>query len=730
MAQFNGKVTSLVENVAHMMGRAGAAFTDGWFGPSAPLEATAPKEVAGRQFDYTTGYNINSKPRQGEVITFDLLRSFADSYDLLRLVIETRKDQMAKLPWVIRVKDNPNTDVDEATLHDARCKELEQFFAFPDKEHGWDTWLRMLLEDLLVIDAPTAYIRKTKGGQVYAVEPIDGATIKRVLDVRGRTPTEPDPAYQQVLKGLPAVDYTRQELLYLPRNPRTHKVYGYSPVEQIITTVNIALRRQAHQLGFYTDGSTPDLVFQVPAEWSPTQIKQFEDYWNNLLSGNVHERRRTRFVPAGVAPFDTKDKAMKDEYDEWLARVVCFAFSISPQAFVKEMNRATAQTAQEAALSEGLAPLMQWVKGLMDRIIQQVFGFTDIEFKWDTQESIKPKEQAEIDQIYINSKVVHPDEIRADRFNLKPMDAELRESMSPAPIMQNDDDADQASEDKSKAKDTEKFAKAKKSIAPINRDRESVAQARQTLQQQLETFLQDQAQDIALQVIAQRDTLGKVINIQDLVSDMLDKVSFGAWVSITNWFNKSTESVALDGVQTALDQLNVQLSDDALKLANAQAVDFAKDRAAELVGMRYQDGELVQNPNPKFTITESTREMLRSKVTNALEDGWSNDRLADEFKKDYAFSAARAEMIARTETAIADIQGNMYVYDQTGLVEGKEWLTAPDCCPKCNELNGKIVALHATFVEGGYFKDPPLHPHCRCDVLPVLIERIHKDLVA
>ncbi len=35
-----------------------------------------------------------------------------------------------------------------------------------------------------------------------------------------------------VSKGLPAVNYTRDELLYLPRNVRSHSLYGFSPVEQ------------------------------------------------------------------------------------------------------------------------------------------------------------------------------------------------------------------------------------------------------------------------------------------------------------------------------------------------------------------------------------------------------------------------------------------------------------------------------------------------------------------
>ena len=102
----------------------------------------------------------------------------------------------------------------------------------------------MLLEDMFVIDAATLYCQRTRAGGPAALHPIDGATIKCVIDDWGRTPAVPPPAYQQVLKGLPAVDYTARDIIYRPRNGRVHKVYGYSPVEQVLMTVNIALRRQ------------------------------------------------------------------------------------------------------------------------------------------------------------------------------------------------------------------------------------------------------------------------------------------------------------------------------------------------------------------------------------------------------------------------------------------------------------------------------------------------------
>jgi len=40
----------------------------------------------------------------------------------------------------------------------------------------------MLLEDLFVIDAPTLWRQRARGGELVALHPLDGATIKRVID--------------------------------------------------------------------------------------------------------------------------------------------------------------------------------------------------------------------------------------------------------------------------------------------------------------------------------------------------------------------------------------------------------------------------------------------------------------------------------------------------------------------------------------------------------------------
>lgn len=368
-----------------------------WMTPGQPLQPLVQDQAAGRTWDYPVGYNLRIIPRGEEPVTFEMLRGLADSYDLLRLIIETRKDQLCCLDWTVRIRDTCEQD--------ARCKKIMEMLQYPDRINAWDAWLRILLEDMFVIYAATVYLTRSRDGDLYALDIIDGATIRPLIDSYGRQPAPPSPAYQQLLKGVPAADYKRDDLLYVRRNPRSNRVYGLSHVEQIIMTVNIAMRRQIWQLSSFTEGNVPDSLIGVPDNWTPTQIKQFQEMWDGLLTGELEQRRRAKFVPGGISYTKTVEDELFGKAEEWLARVICFAFSISPQPFVQQQNRATAETAKASAEEEGLVPIKNWASGVMNRIIAQVLGFPDLEFQWSTKGDIDPLVQAQIDQIYIETGV-------------------------------------------------------------------------------------------------------------------------------------------------------------------------------------------------------------------------------------------------------------------------------------------------------------------------------------
>jgi HK97 family phage portal protein len=378
----------------------------GIFSPGYPLAPLEPERV--RVWDYPVGVNTIYTPRSYEPISFEELRRLAEAHDITRLAIETRKDQLEKLDWTIRARGDkparPNTA--------ARAARLAEFWRRPDGERPFATWLRELLEDLLVLDAPALELRRNRGGALIGLDVIDGATIKVLVDETGRRPRPPAPAFEQVIHGRPWKLLTADELLYLPRNPRPHKAYGFGPVEQIVMTINVALRRQVMQLQHFTDGNVPPGLLNAPDGWNVEQISQFQEWFDSVLAGNTGSRSRLVWGPSGARYQAFKEAPYKDDFDEWLARIVCYAFSLPPTAFTRQVNRATAETSQEASLDEGQAPLMGWVKRLVDHVIQDVIGEPDLEFAWADQRPADPAAQAKIIDTYVRDGIYAINEAR------------------------------------------------------------------------------------------------------------------------------------------------------------------------------------------------------------------------------------------------------------------------------------------------------------------------------
>ena len=135
-----------------MQSAAAAGSGADWFGPQAPLRADRAPGGGGAAVRLSARLQPPTQPRAYEPIGFFELRALADSYDLLRCVIETRKDQMARLDWRIRPRRASGDDAAGDPAHRRRSNRSSRR---PDGHHALGAWLRELLEDLFVIDAPT-----------------------------------------------------------------------------------------------------------------------------------------------------------------------------------------------------------------------------------------------------------------------------------------------------------------------------------------------------------------------------------------------------------------------------------------------------------------------------------------------------------------------------------------------------------------------------------------------
>jgi hypothetical protein len=382
----------------------------GWFGPGSLPPVVAPITVPARSWDYPSGFNLRTTPRGEELTGFPMLRALADGSDSVRIVIETVKSRMARFGWSVRPLD-PRAKVQPG---DARVQQVEALLRVPDRVLPWNTWLRKALEEVLVVDALTIFRRPTRAGGLYALEIFDGGTIRPVLDERGNRP-DSGTAYRQIIKGMPTTDFTADELIYRPRNPRSTHAYGFGPTEQILVTINLALRRVTSQLEYYSAGNIPDMIVTLPEGWSAPQVEQFAQKWASFFEGGTEERRKVKFVPggAGVTLHETRLPPLKDEFDEWLLRKICFAFDIPPTAFIKQTNRATGEIMQDVALEEGTLPLMGFFQDLMTYdVIHHDFGFTDLGFFFDDARTPDARTQSELDERYLKLGVLTINEVR------------------------------------------------------------------------------------------------------------------------------------------------------------------------------------------------------------------------------------------------------------------------------------------------------------------------------
>ena len=139
------------------------------------------------------------------------------------------------------------------------------------------------------------------------------------------------------------------------------------------------------------------------------------------------------------------------------------------------------------------------------------------------------------------------------------------------------------------------------------------------------------------------------------------------------------------------------------------------------------------------SVERTLAERIKDIIRIGIEDNLTGREVSD-LLQDAGFDASRSETIARTESARAYSDGQISSWEDSGVVKGKKWLISPEACEFCvaaQAMYGSTpVSLDTNFFENGAiltaksgstmtldFDDisgPPLHPNCRCTIIPEL----------
>lgn len=399
------------------LGAAFNAFVATMFSPGYPMSpANETQEEGVRQYEYPQGANIVLKPRQAEGLTpFEWMINIADVYDTLNMAILYKQEEMAALDWEIVPKDEKKPP-SQAQLSEAEDRlERPAGIGAPGK-HRFAQWITAIIWEMLVTDATSVFINRSRGGDVLSWDLVDGSTIKPLIDGRGRLPMNGAPQYQQILYGRPFWEGTGDELLYTPKNVRARSAYGRSPTEMLVLTINRALRRQTFDISYYTDGNIPDALVPAPAEWSEDQIEKMQDWFDNHVS-KTKQRRKMWFLPSKngrIAPYQFKQPIPDADIEKFLDQRTFAMLGVVQQAlgFVDDVNRANGGQMENTELRRRL-PTMRFLSGVINDLF---FGANlpdcRIQFAGEKPEEDKLR-QAQVDDIQLKNGSLSIDDVLA-----------------------------------------------------------------------------------------------------------------------------------------------------------------------------------------------------------------------------------------------------------------------------------------------------------------------------
>ena len=162
---------------------------------------------------------------------------------------------------------------------------------------------------------------------------------------------------------------------------------------------------------------------------------------------------------------------------------------------------------------------------------------------------------------------------------------------------------------------------------------------------------------------------------------------------------------------------------------------------AELSGSEvYQTLNLstLYNPSTKLTdnvksavdmmvnsVVSTDKDKLSAILEAGIKEGQSVPQIEQAIRAQFGeFKKNQSTKIARTELIRYSNQGQLDAFEASGVVMGKQWYTARDgkVDEECAALDGTITSLGKDFFDTDYGsgEQPPLHPNCRCVLLPVI----------
>ncbi|EPT1451914.1 phage portal protein [Escherichia coli] len=366
---------------------------------------------------------------------FDAMRMMVDRTPILSAVIMTRIRQVKRFCRASAKGVGPGFQIrlrDQQDGQKLKKPELESIQALQGffTHCGWESnprhrqrlkrdnfsgFMGKLVRDSLVMDsAPieTEYKRNRSLGMdgFYAV---DGATI-RLCNEDGYKGDDEIFALQ-VVQGNLRTAYTFDDLIYVPRNPRTDILqggYGMSETELLVSTVTGFLNAMTYNQKFFDSNAIPKGLLHLSGDYSQDDLNSFKRYWNSMVKGinnawtlpvmvSKNQESKASFENFGV----DVNEIMFAKWMTFLTSIICAIYGIAPdeinfESFTSGASSLSGDDTEEKLINskdKGLRPLLAHFEDLFTDYIVSDFG-DKYEFRWTGLDEKSPEQQWQEEQ--------------------------------------------------------------------------------------------------------------------------------------------------------------------------------------------------------------------------------------------------------------------------------------------------------------------------------------------
>ena len=343
------------------------------------------------------------------------LRRFSET-PIARRAINCIKDRIAGMRW--RVQPRQGYALEAIPGGAQRVRLLTDNFDAPNPDDSFRSLAEQVLEDVVVGGYGAIEVQATgNAASPLVLWPVDGASIRMNVDWDGSPQSQ---RYMQVTNQSGAnsqIKLDDDELIYIRLNPRTHTPFGLGRLEVAFETINAFLG--AHR---YASRLASNSVVQY-ALWlqdlTPEHHERLIRWWQDEIEGTGKVPILSAESKPEVLRFGGgTDADLRLQWQEFLLRIVADAFDLPPfyLGVERDVNRSTAEEYNDLAFRQAIVPTARLLAESLTRdAIAKKLGWSDLEFVFADVETTDPLEEAQIQQILLQSGVLTVNEVRRMR---------------------------------------------------------------------------------------------------------------------------------------------------------------------------------------------------------------------------------------------------------------------------------------------------------------------------